>query len=145
MLKARERGQLNSIRMFSTRNERGMDETVPYPKKAWLAWEKLRILYNLVMLGVGLPCLWLLWLLEESVGQSYGFFSFWCLSTGLFGVVANAFYCLGPLAEVGVYRVLRLRIGRARYGLFAPGLLLSMGVELALLRRLLYHLVGYLR
>ena len=109
-----------------------MDETARYPKKAWLAWERLRVVYNLVLLVVGLPCLWLLWLLQEYVGQSYGFFSFWCLSTILFGVVANAFYCLGPLAEVGVYRVLRLRIGRARYGSFAAGLLLSIRVILLL-------------
>ena len=122
-----------------------MDDTAQYPKQAWLAWEKLRVVYNVILLTIGLPCLWLLWLLEEYVGQSYGFLGFWCLGTILFGVVANAFFCLGLLAEVCVYRVLGLRMARARYGPFAAGLLLSIGVELALLRRLLYHLAGYLR
>ena len=111
-----------------------------------MAWEKLRIVYNLVLLMVGLPCLWLLMLLADFVGQGdYYAFGFFSNGTILFGVTANAFYCLGPLAEVCVYSVLGLRMGRARYGPFAAGLLLSMGLELALLRRLLYHLANYLR
>jgi hypothetical protein len=123
-----------------------MEHATLYTKQAWLAWEKLRIVYNLVLLIVGLPCLWLLMLLANFVGQGdYYAFGFFSNGTVLFGVAANAFYCLGPLADVCVYSFVDIRMGRARYFLFAAGLLLSMGLELALLRRLLYHLAGYLQ
>ena len=120
-----------------------MDETERYVKNVRAAWEKLRIVYNLVLLLEGLTCLWLLWLLAEFAGQPFGF-DFWFFPVILFGAVANALYCLGPVADACAYRFLGWRMGRARCFLFGTGLLFSMGVLLLPARRLFFHLAGYL-
>lgn len=122
-----------------------MNRSLAYRREAWLAWEKLRIVYNVTLLAVGLPGLYFLWCFEEYVGQSRGFIMGWAVPTIVFGVVANICYCLGPLAEVAAYWVLGWRMGKARCLLFAPGLLFTMGWLFAFLRRLFYHLAGYLR
>jgi hypothetical protein len=61
-----------------------MDESARYVKSVLLAWEKLRIVYNAVLLLEGVACLWLLWLLAEFAGQPFGF-DFWFLPVILLG------------------------------------------------------------
>lgn len=122
-----------------------MEETAHYLKGARLAWEKLRIVYNLILLVQGLTCVYFLWELDKMAQYPPYRLGPWWAGAFLFGMVANAFYCLGPLAEVGVYRVLRLRIGRARYLLFAAGLLLSVGVILLAAGRVWFRMSYGLR
>lgn len=123
-----------------------MDETRQCLRGVILAWEKLRVVYNLVLVVQGLTWVSAMCEVEKVTEKPYYRVSgaSWAYAV-LFGMVANAFYCVGPLAEAAAYRLFGWRMARARYFLFAAGLLLSMGLELALLRRLLYHLAGYLR
>ncbi len=95
-----------------------MDETARYLKRASLTWEMLRVVYNLVLLAEGL------WILRKVLAPV--FLDGPGVLILLFGVVANAFYCLGPLLETYAYVGFAERIGRARYVLFATGLLFSM-------------------
>ena len=99
-----------------------MDETRRYVKGIILAWEKLRVVYNVVLLVDYLVCSLPLW------------GAFWFQSFAFFAVVANAFYCFGPLLETYACVVLGRRIGRARYLLFGAGLVLSTGVVVTLSR-----------
>lgn len=114
--------------------ESAMDETGRYLERAWLAWEKLRIVYNTVLLVEGLTSVYFLWQLDKIADYHYRFGSSWLGFAILFGVVANVFYCLGPLAEACVHRLLGRGMGRARYSLFAAGLLLSTGLIFLLAR-----------
>ena len=123
-----------------------MDETGRYRKQAWLAWEKLRVVYNLVLLVEGLTWLWPMWEVEKvTENPYYRMGPFLWGGAILFGVVANVFYCLGPLAEVWAYRVLGWRMGRARYFLFAAGLLFSIVVVFLLGRVIFVRMLIYLR
>jgi hypothetical protein len=125
--------------------ESAMDETARYLKKAWLTWERLRIAYNLVLLVEGLTCLFFLWQLGKCADHACpALLGGWTVVIP-FGVAANVFYCLGPLAETYVCVLLGHRLGRARYSLFAAGLLFSMCVTLAPAMRLWGHISGYLR
>ena len=114
--------------------ERATDETARYQKQAWLAWERVRIVYNAVLFVQGLTSVYFLWQLDKIADYHYRFGSSWVGFAILFGVVANVFYCLGPLAEACVHRLIGRGMVRARYFLFAVGLLLSMGLILLLAR-----------
>lgn len=105
-----------------------MEEIAHHLKEARLAWERLRIVYNLVLLVQGLTCVWFLWQLEKFAKHPYYRLGTWWDFAIFFGGVANGFYFLGSLAETSAYRVLGWRMGRARYFLFAAGLSLSIGV-----------------
>jgi hypothetical protein len=105
-----------------------MEDATPYTKHAWLAWERLRTVYNLVLLVQGLTCVYFLRELDKIAQHPFYKLGPWWDLAIFFGGVANALYFLGPLTEAGVYRVLGWRMGRARYCLFAAGLLLSASV-----------------
>ncbi len=58
-----------------------------------VSWEKLRIVFNLLIGGYGLFLSW--WIHDEMGGwMIYAFFAF------LYGVAANVFFSIGPLAEI---------------------------------------------
>lgn len=124
-----------------------MDETTRYLKKACLAWEKLRVVYNALLLVEGLIGLWTLRRLGERADHlcpnvfGPGVWRFIIL----FGVVANVFYCVGPLVEAYTSVVLARRMNRGRYVLFVAGLLFSMYVILCLWMRGWGHIGGHLR
>lgn len=90
------------------------------------AWEKLRRLYNLIMIlpGMGVLALWLA--RTEMPFLIAIFFGV------LFGLGANAAFFLGPLAELYI-RVFFRRgdtIGKCRWFIFSAGLVVSAGVTL---------------
>ena len=102
-------------------------ETDSYLQRALTAWAGLWIVYNGVLLGEGLNV--------GSLGYVFRrqFSLFWSGVSGtdigfviVFGIVANAFYCLGPLGECYYCILLGRRLGWRRYVLFALGLAFSM-------------------
>jgi len=88
-------------------------------KRAIVSWEKLRLIYNVVLLLEGLFVSWCVWSIFESSLQ-------YVWAVVVFGLTANAFYCMGPLVEVYASVIYGRRLGRYRYLLFAAGLLFSM-------------------
>ena len=97
-----------------------MDETRRYLKHACVAWEKLRIVFNLVFLvqfqiAFRIPL--------KAFIQSHP--ELWLFVIVCFAF-ANACYCLGPLFEVYAWVVHGWRIGRARYLLFVAGVVFSI-------------------
>jgi hypothetical protein len=121
-----------------------MDETAQYPKQAWVAWEKLRIVYNLLLLVQGLTCEWFLWQFHKITDYPLRV-DVQVTEAIVFGVLANLFYCLGPAADVCVYRILRWRMGLTRHLLFAAGLLFSMWAIFLAETRLWSYMEGYLQ
>ena len=80
-----------------------------------LRWERLRIVYNLVLLGPGIIAA----VAAHHVRNLATPDVVWaCL---LFGAAANLCFILGPYTEV-CSSTLSLRLGRWRYALFAIGL-----------------------
>jgi len=101
-----------------------MDEGTRYLRKACLGWEKLRVVYTLALLFTALgPSLLrgksLIRMLSDKDVLVW---------LALLLVVANGFYCLGPLAEIGLYAFTGRRFGRARYALFAAGFLVMLAL-----------------
>ncbi len=124
-----------------------MHKTVPSVQDAWLGWEKMRIYYNAVLLVEGLVGLSYLRHLGEKAGHHCPnvFGSHVWVVIIIFAVLANVFYCLGPLAEISLVS-LRIRWTlRARYLLFTAGLLFSILIILGLAIRGYAHISGYLR
>lgn len=124
-----------------------MHKTVPAFKDIWLGWEKLRIYYNAPLLVEGLVGLSYLRHLGEKAGHRcpniFGSHVWVVIIT--FAVLANVFYCLGPLAEISLV-ALRIRwTRRARHLLFTVGLLFSTLIILGLAIRGYAHISGYLR
>ena len=110
-----------------------MDEAVRYLKTVCLTWEKLRVVYNLILFVEALAChMYLRQVLQGFLADDQ-----YRLGIILFGVVANMFYCLGPLLETCAYVVLGRRIQRARLLLFAAGLVFSTGLILTLATELI--------
>jgi hypothetical protein len=127
-------------------------------RQAWLSWERLRILYNAVMLTVGLTLLCLLRLFSKDVGHALhrikgGEFipgkgalhgpGLWHFVLFV-GVAANMLYLLGPVAEMCLYGLSGKCMGRSRYVLFAVGLLFSTYVLWAMAMRMWGHISGWL-
>jgi hypothetical protein len=102
------------------------------------SWERLRLVYNLVMLGVGVAVAMRIHAIVQSLPMA-------CHSTIkmnydpggivrasiLFAVMANILYFLGPIAETYIVSFTSWDFRRVhRYLVFAVGLLFSMGVQL---------------
>jgi hypothetical protein len=99
-----------------------IDDFARYVRRAALTWEALRVVYNFV-------------LLVEYVTSPLPLRGiFWFYGLVPFLVIANAFYCFGPLIESYAYVVFDRHMGRGRHWLFGAGLLLSTGVIVFLSR-----------
>lgn len=104
----------------------GEPRDIPALTEMVKAWEKLRGLYNLIMLvaGIGVLALWLT--LTDIPLPAAIFF-------GVFvGLGANAAFFLGPLAElyIRVFFLGGAPIGKGRQHIFNAGLAVSAGVIL---------------
>jgi hypothetical protein len=101
-----------------------MESTTSDIKAAMIGWERLRLVYNGVLLIVGL---WSSWDLRADFGSvsSYAFFA------AAYAIAANAFYSLGPLAEI-YYCCLVGPMARFRIVVFVAGLLLSIAITVGL-------------
>ena len=98
-----------------------MNESAQYLRTACLAWEKLRLVYNmfLVVEYLMIPLHIRLYVAEQTAVN-------YLLLYSLCVVVANGFYCLGPLLEIYTCAILGRQIGRGRYILFATGCIFSI-------------------
>lgn len=94
-----------------------------------IGWEKLRLLYNAILLVPGLAIL-AFWTMKNGMPMAVAVVS------GFFvAVAANASFFLGPLAELyfcGLFRNGE-SIGRGRWLIFGAGLVISAGVFLVAL------------
>ena len=95
----------------------------PSLKAALLRWERGRILFNLVLLGLGIGWSWSL----RGKMMDEAFFGYWGSVFG-YGLIANAFYTLGPAMEAYLFAWRGHGLGRWRDGLFALGLAVSVGM-----------------
>ncbi len=110
---------------------------VAYCRATVRAWERLRLLYNTILLIPGVLVIWRTLRLQEEMMASAppGSPAPLVHPLGLtalavvFGVVANICYCLGPYAEFVVTALGFPVTGeRVRYFVFAMGVLLSLAV-----------------
>jgi hypothetical protein len=84
----------------------------------FFAWEKLRIVYNLLLMGVVLS-------LGLAAGKNHNI-AFW-VNMACQGFMANVCFCAGPVAE-GYLCWIGCERRVARWILFLGGLLLSVGL-----------------
>jgi hypothetical protein len=93
-------------------------------RRALREWERLRVIYNVVMLVFGTPAALLMCSAYDQIGVGVSEFIVLIIVAG---VLANLLYCLGPMLDV--YRLVFWGTGfesRTRKCVFAVGLLLSL-------------------
>lgn len=88
-------------------------------KAAIIAWEKMRIPFNILLLALGL--MWS-WDLRDEFG---GLVIYWFWA-GVYGVALNACYSLGVLAEIYVGCFTSRSLAKARVMMFIAGTLVSI-------------------
>ena len=104
-----------------------MNETQRYFKDACLSWERLRIIYTIIITLGFIARLYPfefnpVIIISHIFNSMNSFFIF--AFTILF---MNAFYCVGPLIEIYAFAFFGKRFtDKYRYGLFASGLVLSL-------------------
>ena len=98
-------------------------------REAVKAWERLRLIYNGALLLPGLFVAWRVVALEFPGGPfPYSFLDL-VVQCGLFAVMANLLYCLGPYVEFVITAIgYPVTAKRARYILFGVGLFGSIGL-----------------
>ena len=110
---------------------------IEFCRKTLKSWEKLRLLYNGILLFPGIALLWrILHLQEEADAQAPPGMGFSIMDpvdlvvrAGLFGIGANICFCLGPYTEFIITALgFPLSARRIRYFLFGAGLMISLGV-----------------
>lgn len=84
-------------------------------------WEKLRILFNVLQLALGLL---LSWGLPEAFGGIH-VYAFWVM---IYGITVNVFYCLGPLAEIYLVTLAPARLPFTRMFAFVAGTAFALAV-----------------
>lgn len=112
-----------------------------YIRRIWLAWEKLRIWYNVVLLAEGLLGLLILRLLVTYDRQLLYGCGLWVL-VFLVGLFANIFYFLGPIMEMILCVIIRSRAVLLRPYLFLACLFFWMYVIFCMGARMWDHGVG---
>ncbi|MCH2062767.1 MAG: hypothetical protein MK194_03465 [Roseibacillus sp.] len=109
---------------------------IDFCRKTLKSWEKLRLLYNGVLLFPGIALLW--WILHlqgEMMSQKPPGVGFVIMDpvdlvvrAVLFGICANICFCLGPYTEFIITALgFPLSARRIRYFLFGLGLMISLG------------------
>ena len=115
-----------------------------------IAWEHLRVVYNAVMLLVGIPIAVSVYHAVNAIPVemrrdlmfSYAPMSVIGLSI-VFGLAANVLYMLGPMAEIYTTAFTRVAFGRrGRLVLFSVGLIFSLAVEGILW--VFYQMIGFM-
>jgi hypothetical protein len=108
------------------------------------SWEKLRVLYNSIMLLAGIPALKSIqWVLHQLPPRQVGMMGIQLtldslvLFTIAFGIFANLLYFLGPAAEIYIIAFTGKRFSRtARHVAFSLGLLFSLAVQAGIVLQL---------
>ena len=114
-----------------------LESEVEFCRRIMKSWEKLRLLYNGVLLLPGIALLWrILHLQAERMAQNPPGMGFpimdpvdLCIRALLFGVCANVCFCLGPYSEFIVTALgFPLTARKIRVLLFSLGLMMSLGI-----------------
>lgn len=107
-----------------------LEDKVASAREIVVAWEKLRLIYNVVMLLIGGVLLGIALEYAESLQVAAPKVPpalVYITIALLFGTVANVCYCLGPYAELMLVALGYPESGqRVRYFLFGVGLLFSI-------------------
>ncbi len=101
------------------------------------AWERLRVVYNVVMLFVGIPVAVSVYHAVNAIpaemrrGLTFSYTPLSVLTLSIvFGLVANALFLLGPIVEIYAAAFTRFNFSRAgRITVFSLGLLFSLAVQ----------------
>lgn len=107
---------------------------------AW--WERRRLAYNAAVGAAGAVSLAAVGIASAVMGGE-PFFPGALIAAGVFGVMANLCYCLGPAAEILLHRLFGRSVLPAGPALYRMGLTFSVG--LALLPTLLTGMLGVAR
>ena len=114
-----------------------LESEVEFCRMTMKSWEKLRLLYNGVLLLPGIALLWrILHLQAERMAQNPPGMGFpimdpvtLFISALLFGICANVCFCLGPYSEFIVIALgFSLTARKIRVLLFSLGLMISLGI-----------------
>ena len=114
-----------------------LESEVEFCRRTMKSWEKLRLLYNGVLLLPGIALLWrILHLQAERMAQTPPGMGFPIMDpvglfirTLLFGICANVCFCLGPYSEFIVTALgFPLTARKIRVLLFSLGLMMSLGI-----------------
>ena len=103
-----------------------------YPRSNWSVvrwWEARRLVFNLWVGGAGLVSLGLVTILSRLPPHPVGMRVPWQVVVG-YGVLANVFYSLGPVADVALRRMLGERATPVGPVLFRYGFVFSVGLTL---------------
>jgi hypothetical protein len=113
---------------------------IEYCRATVRKWERLRILYNIILLIPGVAVIWRILYLGNQMGLDHSMAfdgnifpigdPLELIASALtFGLVANICYCLGPYTEF-VITALGFPISgaRSRYLIFGIGVMISLGV-----------------
>lgn len=99
-----------------------------------VGWERLRVIYNVVMFLVGGSLLWIVLQSDAATEATAGLappIVVYLTAALLFGIGANVCYCVGPYLELMLVALGYPESGkRVRYFLFGIGLLFSVLVML---------------
>ena len=110
---------------------------IEFCRKTLKSWEKLRLLYNGILLFPGVALLWRILHLQGEMGaQTPPGMGFAIMHPGdlviraaLFGICANICFCLGPYTEFIITALgFPLSARKIRYFLFGLGLMISLGI-----------------
>ena len=114
-----------------------LESEVEFCRRTMKSWEKLRLLYNGVLLLPGIALLWrILHLQAERMAQNPPGMGFPIMAPVdlfiralLFGICANVCFCLGPYSEFIVTALgFPLTARKIRVLLFSLGLMMSLGI-----------------
>ena len=114
-----------------------LESEVEFCRRIVKSWEKLRLLYNGVLLFPGIAMLWrILHLQADRMAQNPPGMGFPIMDPVdlfiralLFGICANVCFCLGPYSEFIVIALgFSLTARKIRVLLFSLGLMMSLGI-----------------
>lgn len=112
-----------------------MKDELAYLRMAFLRWETLRPLYSLIVMGI-------LYELLHKAG-AISFSKDTLIAAGFTLIVINAVYCLCPLLEGALCLFTGVRLGRARYALWALITALPVFKFVWLWQTLTFYFTGY--
>ena len=114
-----------------------LESEIEFCRRIMKSWEKLRLLYNGVLLFPGIAMLWrILHLQADRMAQNPPGMGFPIMDPVdlfiralLFGICANVCFCLGPYSEFIVIALgFSLTARKIRVLLFSLGLMMSLGI-----------------
>tara|TARA_B100000900_G_scaffold125236_1_gene105704 strand:- start:215 stop:619 length:405 start_codon:yes stop_codon:yes gene_type:complete len=114
-----------------------LESEIEFCRRIMKSWEKLRLLYNGVLLFPGIAMLWrILHLQADRMAQNPPGMGFPIMDPVdlfiralLFGICANVCFCLGPYSEFIVTALgFSLTARKIRVLLFSLGLMMSLGI-----------------